>query len=151
LANINKDLLNLNEFGGSVGGPVLKNKIFFFESFEAFRLPQSFIANSTWITPLAASGVFQYKDSSGNVQSVNLLQLAAKANTTLPATVRPFGTTLDPQLQKTFSLINQLTASGGTIASRIVTNNDYNRYNFTWGPKAVNNRNFETARIDYNV
>src|SRR4029077_6270443 len=106
--NINKDLLNLNEIGGSIGGPVLKNKLFFFQSFEAFRLPQSFIATSTWITPLAASGVFQYKDTAGNVQSVNLLQLAAKANATLPANIRPFGTTLDPQLQKTYSLVNQL-------------------------------------------
>src|SRR5262249_30018546 len=45
----------------------------------------------------------------------------------------------------------QLTSSGGTLANRITTNNDYNRNNFTWGPKAVNNRNFQTTRLDYNV
>jgi hypothetical protein len=151
LANIPKDRLNLNEFGGSVGGPVKKNKLFFFESFEAFRLPQSFNQTGRWLSPAAAGGAFTYKDSSGVVRTVNLFQLAAAANASLPSNVRAFPTAPDPILAKTYALINQLTSSGGTIISRIATNNDYNTYNFTWGPKAVNNRNFETARIDYNI
>ena len=35
--------------------------------------------------------------------------------------------------------------------SRIATNNDYNRYNFSSNAPAVNNRKFQTARIDYNL
>jgi hypothetical protein len=141
--------INLNEFGFTVGGPVMKNKLFFFESFEFFFLPQQFSQTTMWLTPSAASGVFTY-NAGGTVNNVNLYALAAGANPSLPAGVRPFPTSGDPTLAKTYSLIAQLTANG-TQVSRIGTNNDYNRYNFTWNPHAVNNRKFQTSRIDYNL
>jgi hypothetical protein len=145
-----KDRINLNEYGFTIGGPVLKNKLFFFESFEFFDLPQSFGETGTWLTPQAASGIFTY-NSGGVTRTVNLYSLAAAANPSLPAGTRPFPTSGDPTLAKTYSLINQLTSSGGTLVSRVLTNSDYNRNNFTWNPKAVNNRKFQTARIDYNL
>jgi len=151
LAGIKKDRLNLNQYGWSIGGPVKKNKLFFFHSFEFFFLPQSFSQTTTWLTPVAASGVFTYSPGGAAPRTVNLYQLAQAANANLPAGVRPFPTAGDPTLAKTYSLIQQLTSSGGTLANRISTNNDYNRNNFTWGPKATNNRKFETARIDYNL
>jgi len=151
LNNIPKDRLNLNQYGYSIGGPVKRNKLFFFNSFEFFDLPQSFSETGTWLTPLATTGVFTYKDSGGTVRTVDLYQLAKTADASLPANIRAFPTSGDPTLAKTYSLINQLTSSGGTLANRIANNNDYNRQNFTWGPKAVNNRKFETTRLDYNL
>ncbi len=147
-----RDRLNLNQFGGRLGGPIWKNKLFFFTSFEAFRLPQSFLETETWLTPSAVNGLFTYKDTKGNVQSVNLYQLAATRNATLPGSVRQFPTTPDPTLQSVFALIQKLTTSGtGQISSRIPTANDYNRNSFSFPDKAVNNRNFETTRLDYNI
>jgi hypothetical protein len=144
-----KDRINLNEYGFTIGGPVLKNKLFFFESFEFFDLPQSFSETGLWLTPQAATGVFSY--GVGGVQkNVNLYALAAAANPSLPAGTAAFPTAGDPVLAKTYSLIQQL-IGGGTVVSRIATNSDYNRENFTWDPKAVNNRKFQTARIDYNL
>jgi len=151
LASTAKDRINLNEYGFTIGGPIKKNKLFFFESFEFFDLPQSFPeTNQTWLTPAAASGVFTYNPGSG-AQTVNLFSLAAQENASLPASVRAFPTAPDPTLAKTYALINQLTSSGGTLVSRVVTNNDYNRDNFTFNAKAVNNRKFQTSRMDYNV
>ena len=146
-----RDRLNLNQVGGRLGGPIWKNKAFFFTSFEAFRLPQSFTNNSTWLTPAATSGMFSYKDTAGKVQTVNLYQLAATGNATLPASVRAFPTTPDATLQKTYGLIQQLTSSAGQVSSRIATNNDYNRENYSFAAKALNNRNFETTKLDYNI
>jgi len=147
---IPRDRLNLNEYGYSIGGPVKKNKLFFFNSFEFFFLPQSFSQTTTWLTPVAASGVFTY-NAGGQVRTINLFDLAKGANASLPSSIRAFPTGVDPTLAKTYSLINQLTSSGGTLANRVTTNNDYNRNNFTWGPKAVNNRKFETTRLDYDL
>ncbi|HVA64502.1 MAG TPA: carboxypeptidase regulatory-like domain-containing protein [Terriglobales bacterium] len=152
-AGLPRDKLNLNEFGGRIGGPILKNKLFIFFSTEAFRLPQSFlITNQNWLTPTAQSGVFTYKDSTGTVQSINLYGLAAAENPNLPAGDRAFATTTDPLLAKTQAAIQSLvTSSGLPQVSRIASNNDYNRYNFSSSPATFNNRNFPTARLDWDI
>src|ERR1017187_3215282 len=149
LQGTGKDRINLNEYGFTIGGPVLKNKLFFFESFEFFDLPQSFPETGTWLTPTAAGGVFTYS-ASGAVKTVNLYTLAAQENPSLAAGTRAFPTIGDPTLAKTYALIQQL-IGGGTLVSRIATNSDYHRDNFTFGTKSVNNRKFQTARIDYNI
>ena len=140
---LKRDYMNLNEWGYRLGGPVKKNKLFFFTTFEFFFLPQTFLTSGQeWLTPQASSGVFTYKDSSGVVRNVNLYTLAAQSG---------YPSNPDPTLAKTYSLIQQLTASGGTLSNRITTNNDYNRNNFAFPNKATNNRKFETTRLDYNL
>jgi len=150
LQHIAKDRINLNEYGFTLGGPVVKNKLFFFESFEFFDLPQTFSESQMWLTPAAANGVFTY-NANGAVNTVNLFSLAAAANPQLPAADRAFPTSPDPILAKTYALINQLTNAAGTLSSRVATNNDYNRNNYSSNAKAVNNRKFQTSRIDYNL
>lgn len=145
-----RDRLNLNQFGGRIGGPIWKNKIFFFTTFEAFRFIQSNLSTETLLTPSAANGLFTYNGSSG-IRTVNLYQLAANRNGSLPANIRTFPTTGDPTLLKAFALQQQLVTTGGQLSSRIPTNNDYNRNNFSFPANATNNRNFETTRLDFNV
>jgi hypothetical protein len=138
-----RDYMNLNEWGYRLGGPVKKNRLFFFTTFEFFFLPQTFLTQGqTWLTQSATNGVFTYKDGSGVVRTVNLYGLAASAG---------FPSAPNATLAKAYSLIQQLTSSGGTLSNRIATNNDYNRNNFAFPNKATNNRKFETTRIDYNL
>ena len=40
-AGIGRQVFNRNEYGASIGGPVLKNKLFYFGSFEGFRLARA--------------------------------------------------------------------------------------------------------------
>src|SRR5215471_11422462 len=70
-----RDHLVFNQFGGMVGGPIKKNKLFFFGDMEAFQLPQTYTEpTGTVLTPEARSGIFRYRDSAGAVRTVNLLQ-----------------------------------------------------------------------------
>jgi hypothetical protein len=70
-----RPFLNQNQFGGSVGGPVVKDKLFFYADYEATRLRQQASATRTILRSDARNGIFSYRDTAGNVQRVNLLTL----------------------------------------------------------------------------
>jgi len=138
-----RDHMVFNQFGGNVGGPILRNKLFFFASAEIFQLPQTYNQPTiTVLTPEALGGVFRYRDSSGAVRSVNLLQLAGASG---------FPSTVDPLLAQSFSKIAQLTSGAPGLKSRVATNTDYNRNNLDFQSKGGNYRRFYTTRFDYSV
>jgi hypothetical protein len=60
--------LTRNTFGGTIGGPILKDKLFFFFNYEGQRTRES--ASITQEVPTAAyrAGTLQYKDTSGAIR-----------------------------------------------------------------------------------
>lgn len=50
---VTKDANKFNQFGGSVGGPIWKNKIFFFFNYETVREPFSNIQGNEWFDTAA--------------------------------------------------------------------------------------------------
>jgi hypothetical protein len=56
----NKDYLNRNQFGARVGGPVVKNKTFFFVLFEGMRAVQKSSTFGDVLTAQARQGIFRY-------------------------------------------------------------------------------------------
>src|SRR5262249_14899681 len=56
--------LNENQVGGSLGGAIWKNKLFFYTNYEAFRLKQQVSVTRTILTSDARQGVFTYRDAS---------------------------------------------------------------------------------------
>ncbi len=67
--------LNQNQVGGKIGGHIIKNKLFFYANYEAYRQRQQVSQNTTVLTDTARNGIFTYRDSSGVVQQKNILQL----------------------------------------------------------------------------
>jgi len=57
---------NVNEFGASVGGPILKNKLFFFTDLEGIRIILPTILTSTLPTPAYQTYVLQQLPLGGN-------------------------------------------------------------------------------------
>jgi hypothetical protein len=74
--------LNQHFFGVQSSGPVYipklydgRNKSFWFFSYEGFREKFTVIRNRTVLSDLARTGTFQYINSAGALQSINLLSL----------------------------------------------------------------------------
>jgi len=67
--------LNQNQFGGGIGGPIRKDKLFFYANDEGLRTRQQIGATGTVLTPDARNGIFTFSDATGNVRKVNLLTL----------------------------------------------------------------------------
>ncbi len=148
-----RDRVLFNQAGAFLGGPVKKNRFFFFVHYEAFRLPQTYASpNQTVLTPEAMQGQFRYRDTvGGQVRTVNLYQLAQARNPSLGSGVRPFPATSDPVVMDTLSRIARLTSGTGNLRSRIETNNDYNRDSFNFQTRGKNDRDFPTVRLDWIV
>lgn len=69
--------LNQNQFGGSAGGAIRKDKLFYFGSYEAVRTNQQSPTTATILTDDARSGIFTWRDTSNVIRKVNLLMLRA--------------------------------------------------------------------------
>jgi hypothetical protein len=65
--------LNLNQVATSVGGPIKKDKLFFYTAYELYRNRSQLGVDQTILTSTARQGIFSYLDPSGQVQQVNVL------------------------------------------------------------------------------
>ena len=128
----------LNDFGGSAGGPILKNKLFFFGSLATSRQPGKGSNTSIVFTPAAQAGNFTYAGADGT-HTINLFQVAQAYNASLPGTVN---SAIAAQLTK----INSSLSSGSvnSTADPIINN-----LSFQW-PQPITNW-YETLRVDYDL
>lgn len=72
-----REVLIRNQFGGRIGGPIFKDKLFFFTWYEGTREAATASRIRTVLTDQARRGIFRYRDeSTGELQQVNLFELA---------------------------------------------------------------------------
>ena len=138
-SGVPKPFLNRNQFGARLGGPIKKNKLFFFGYYEGFRQVSMTAQNNT--IPVRddwGQGVFRYAALDGTVRSINVLQSV--------------GVPLDSKIQS-IALANMPKAS-------VVNNFDVgdsrsdrplNTAGFRFNQKDLNNRDQYGFRIDYEL
>ena len=68
---VEKNYDNRNQFGGRLGGPIIKNKTFFFALFEGQRDLKRENATGNTLTAMARQGIFRYFPGADNANANN--------------------------------------------------------------------------------
>jgi len=134
---IPRTVTKLNDFGGSVGGPILKNKLFFFGTYAESKQPGATLTSNSVLSTGAQAGIFQYKSSNGSIQSVNVMQIGANAGG--PTAINA-------------SIASQFQAIDGVLGKGTVSpTSDPNISTLSWAYPAPTTIYYPAVRIDYNV
>ncbi len=130
-----KPRLRQHEFGFNLGGPIAKNRLFFFGNYEQIHQPGQTVLNRTVLTQEATQGIFRYTATDGSTRTVNLLDIA-RAN--------GFPGSLDAVMAKQLQLINDSLSGGSLTPMDLVRNN----LSFSVPTHPLVNI-YPTARVDF--
>jgi hypothetical protein len=103
---IPKTRLREQEFGANIGGPIIRNRLFFFGNYEQIHVPSDRAIDRVVLTSEAQQGIFRYVATDGTIRTANLLQIAG---------ANGFPSTVDSFAAQQFQLINS-SLSGGNLA-----------------------------------
>ncbi len=142
----NKPLrLNRNIFGASVGGPLHKDRLFFFTNYEGTREREEQRAERVIPTPSLCQGIFRYLDGSGNLVTFTPNDLK---------NLDPRGIGIDPAMLDLIGhtgYLDRTFCTGKTVTNDLSAGDGLNYAGFVFrAPTSLDNDVF-IARADYRL
>jgi len=143
LPNIPGKLIR-NTFGGDLGGPILRDKLFFFGNYEGQRTAENVQVSRTSPTAAYQAGQLTYQDVDGNTQVISaanfaLLDAGCKICNT-PDYPNPPGPN-----PNALAYFNSMPAANGTTLG----DGGFNSGSYTFSSPAPATLNTSIARLDY--
>lgn len=132
-----------NTFGGSVGGPVLRDKLFYFFNYEGQRTAENKQITRTVPTAAYRAGNISYEAADGSVQTLNSSQLTTLDAACADNGVCPWGPGPNPNVLSYFS---QFPVNNGFNAG-----DGYNTGSYTFSSPAPATLNTSILKLDYNL
>src|SRR6267154_2402646 len=142
----NKPLqLNRNVFGVSVGGPLRKDRMFFFANYEGARKWEEQRAERVIPTPSLCQGIFQYVNAGGGTTVWNAAQLQL---------LDPNGIGIDPamlDLTNHTGYLDKTFCTGKTVTNDIFAGDGLNYAGFVFRAPTSEDNDAFIARLDYQL
>jgi len=153
LNGIKRQILNRNQFAARLGGPIIKNKAFFFFLYEGQRQSSSSPTTQTVLTAQARQGIFRYFSGvrNGNVLAA-VPTVDASGNPVQPAgggalqSVNLFG--VDP-LRTSASAAVAALINASPLPNNFQAGDGLNTAGYQWNQPSYSNRDDYAPRIDY--
>ena len=133
-----------NRYGGYIGGPIFRDKTFFFGEYEARRYPETYQVSAIVPTSTLAQGILQFKDGAGNTNAYSLATSNACG---------PTGTAAcDPRrigISPTMAAMMAAEPAGNNPG--LAGTDGLNTTGFTANTKSPLTDDFGTFRLDHNL
>ncbi|MCI0538953.1 MAG: TonB-dependent receptor [Verrucomicrobiales bacterium] len=148
--DLTKQKLVQNQLGGSIGGPVFRDKLFVYGEYEAFRRRDSDNSQVTVLTPSARNGIFTYRTSCNNTTIACPMGVSPGDVLTFDInSLAGAGFSMDPAVAAILAAlpttINNFDV-GDSDASQL-----FNTAGFRFNQSDAQNRDTFSIRTDYNV
>jgi len=144
----------LNTFGGAIGGPIKKDKLFYFFNYEGRRQAISDIVGATVPTASFMAGSLVYLDANGNADTLNPAQVATmdmpcESQTFQSQPVCPNGPGANAAVLK--YLATEPTATPVTPGTSPLGDGGYNSGALYFASPAPSTLNTSILKIDYSL
>ena len=142
----NKPLqLNRNIFGVSVGGPIQKDRLFFFANYEGTREREQQRSERVIPTPQLCQGIFRYNDANGGITTLMPSDLT---------NLDPKGIGIDPamlDLTNHTGYLDKTFCTGNTVANDPSAGDSLNYAGFVFRAPTSLDNDVAIARLDYRL